>query len=118
MLLPLIAFIALQHFSFLILEMFLWTRPIGLKVFRMSAEKAQITYSLAQNQGLYNGFLAAGLAWSILETNPEFSRSLQYFFLSCVCAAGVIGGLTVNIRIFFIQSLPAIFALILRAMSY
>ncbi len=110
----LIAFIAILHTYFLILEMYLWDKPTGLKVFRMSIEKAKETKVLALNQGLYNGFLVAGLTWSIIESNLLFSNALQYFFLSCVLIAGIVGGLSVNKRIFLIQGLPAIICLVLK----
>lgn len=109
----LVALVALLHFYFLVLEMFLWTKPLGLKTFRQSLEKAQLTSVLAANQGLYNGFLAAGLVWSLLHPSGEVARQLQIFFLGCVIAAGIYGAMSVNKRIFFIQSLPALIALIL-----
>ena len=103
----LIVFVALLHIYFLILEMFLWTKPIGMKAFGFSMEKAQITKVLAINQGLYNGFLAAGLIWSLFER-----LDVAIFFLCCVVIAGIVGGLTASKKIFFIQSVPAILALI------
>ncbi len=113
----LIALIALEHLLFLVLEMFLWTRPIGLKVFRMSAEKAAVSAALAANQGLYNGFLAAGLLWSLLAASPEQAAALQVFFLGCVAVAGVVGALTVSRSILFVQGLPAMLALLLLRMA-
>ncbi|MBS1983363.1 MAG: DUF1304 domain-containing protein [Bdellovibrionales bacterium] len=106
----LVAGLALEHAWFLVLEMFLWTKPIGLKVFRQSAEQARASAVLAANQGLYNGFLAAGLAWS-LWAPADLARSLQIFFLGCVSVAGVFGACTVSRRIFWIQALPALVAL-------
>ncbi len=106
----LIWFVALEHIGFMVLEMFLWTKPIGLKIFRMKPEVAASSKTLAANQGLYNGFLAAGLIWSALEGNP----SLSTFFLSCVVIAGVFGALTVSFRIFFVQGLPALLGLALN----
>ena len=109
----LVGFIAIQHFAFLILEMFLWEKPIGLKIFRMSVEVAKNSANLAANQGLYNGFLAAGLLWSLFVSNHEFSTSLQFFFLGCVAIAGLYGGYSVSSRIFYIQFLPAFLTLAL-----
>ena len=108
----LILFVAALHFYFLILEMFLWQRPLGMKVFRLTPERAQITASLAANQGLYNGFLAAGLIWSLLHPNPETALQLAIFFLSCVVIAAIYGAYSVNKRILFIQGLPAVLALV------
>ena len=105
--LTLIALVALLHAYFLVLEMFLWTRPLGMKVFRLTREQAETTRTLAANQGLYNGFLAAGLAWSIIDER----RDVATFFLACVVVAGVYGAATVNRRIFFVQSVPALLAL-------
>ena len=103
----LIALVALLHAYFLVLEMFLWTRPLGMKVFRLTREKAESTKALAANQGLYNGFLAAGLVWSIIGER----RDVATFFLACVVVAGVYGAATVNKRIFFVQAVPALLAL-------
>jgi putative membrane protein len=105
--LSLIALVALLHLYFLVLEMFLWTRPLGRKVFRMSPEKAEMTKVLAANQGLYNGFLVAGLVWSILAQRVDVAT----FFLACVTVAGASGAATVSKRIFYVQALPAIVAL-------
>lgn len=103
----LIVLVALLHLYFLVLEMFLWTRPMGLKVFRQSAEKAEQSKVLAANQGLYNGFLAAGLVYGVIAGSREF----ELFFLGCVIAAGLYGAATVNRRIFFVQSVPALLAM-------
>lgn len=108
----LIGFIALQHLGFLILEMFLWTQPLGLKVFRQSLEKAQASQALAANQGLYNGFLAAGLIWSLCYPDAVIARQLALFFCGCVVLAGLYGGWTVSWRISLIQGGPAIIAVI------
>ncbi|WP_342315980.1 DUF1304 domain-containing protein [Lysobacter sp. FW306-1B-D06B] len=105
--LVLIAIVALLHLYFLVLEMFLWTKPLGRKVFRMSLEKAEATKVLAANQGLYNGFLVAGLVWAIVAQRADVAT----FFLACVIVAGVYGAATVNKRIFYVQALPAIVAL-------
>lgn len=108
----LIALVALLHFYFLILEMFLWTKPKGLKTFRMTKEQADATAVLAANQGLYNGFLAAGLVWSLLVKDSVFSHQISIYFLACVVLAGLYGAYSVNKRIFFIQALPAILAMV------
>ena len=107
----LIAVIALLHIWFLILEMFLWDKPIGMKTFGNNPEKAQLTKVLAQNQGLYNGFLAAGLIWSLCASAP-FSLQLANFFLGCVLVAGLYGAITASKKILYIQALPALIALL------
>jgi putative membrane protein len=104
-----IAIVALLHAYFLVLEMFLWDTPYGRKTFGMSAEKAAATKSLAMNQGLYNGFLAAGLAWGLLLGPAGFS--IKVFFLACVIVAGVFGAATASRKILFVQALPAVIAL-------
>lgn len=104
--------VAVLHLCFLVLEMFLWTRPLGRKTFGNTSEKAQATRVLAANQGLYNGFLAAGIVAGLLLDQPV----LVTFSLLCVVVAGSYGALSVNRRIFFIQALPAIVALGLRAL--
>lgn len=104
--------VGLLHVYIMILEMFLWTKPQGLKVFRMTLQKAQDSATLAANQGLYNGFLAAGLIWSVLHPQSDFSNQLGYFFLGCVFVAGLYGARTVSRRIFYVQSLPAATAMI------
>ncbi len=100
--------VATLHIWFLILEMFLWQKPLGMKTFRMSPDKAAITAVLAANQGLYNGFLAAGLIFSLIMGYQTYI----IFFLACVIIAGLYGAYSVNRKIFFIQSLPALLALI------
>lgn len=107
----LIALIGILHVYILILEMFLWEHPIGLKVFGHAKGNAVLTKVLAQNQGLYNGFLAAGLFWALL-VNEVFFRPLATFFLGCVFVAGIYGAATANKKILFIQSVPALIALI------
>jgi putative membrane protein len=106
-----IALIALLHVYILVLEMFLWDKPKGLRAFNMTPEQAQATKVLAANQGLYNGFLAAGLFWG-LALGAE-CVGVKTFFLLCVLAAGLYGGLTASRRIFFIQALPAAIGLAL-----
>jgi putative membrane protein len=105
----LVALVAVLHVYFLILEMFLWTKPLGLKTFRNSLERAADSAVLAANQGLYNGFLAAGLVQSV----PAFAFQIKMFFLLCVIVAGVYGAATVSRRILFVQAAPAAVALIL-----
>lgn len=106
----LVSAVALLHLWFMILEMFLWDKPIGLRIFAQSEEQAKATKLLAMNQGLYNGFLAAGLAWGLmLHTDGE---AVQIFFLSCIIIAGLFGGYTVNRRIISVQAIPAALALL------
>jgi putative membrane protein len=107
------AFIALLHFYFLVLEMFFWTKPRGLKVFGNTLAKAQDSAVLAANQGLYNGFLAAGLIWGVVARDVAQSLTVKTFFLSCVAIAGCYGGHSVHKKIFFIQAAPAIVTLVL-----
>jgi putative membrane protein len=104
-----ITFVALLHLYFLVLEMFFWDKPLGLRTFKQTYEKAKISKILAANQGLYNGFLAAGLVWGMYLDETK----IKIFFLSCVMIAGVYGAITVNKRILFIQALPATLALTL-----
>jgi len=107
-----VALVAFEHIYFMVLEMFLWDKPRGLKAFGMNLENAKKTKTLAQNQGLYNGFLAAGLIWSIIST--QNSLQIALFFLICVAIAGIYGAYTTKkIRLFYIQSLPAIIGIIL-----
>jgi putative membrane protein len=106
-----IALVAILHIGFLVLEMFLWDKPLGMKVFANTAQKAQLTKVLAQNQGLYNGFLAAGLIWSICTTGA-FALALANFFLGCVVVAGVYGAITVSKKILYVQAVPALIALL------
>ena len=109
----LVAVVAALHVYFLVLEMFLWTKPLGLKTFRNSIETATQSAVLAANQGLYNGFLAAGLIWGLFHGNPAFAFQIKTFFLLCVIVAGVYGAATVSRRILFVQAAPAAIALIL-----
>ena len=107
----LIAIVALLHTYFLVLEMFLWDKPLGRKTFGLTAEYAKQSKTLAANQGLYNGFLAAGLIWGLML--GEAGLSIKIFFLSCVVIAGIYGGFTVGKKILIIQALPAAIALAL-----
>lgn len=101
-----ILLVAILHIWFLVLEMFLWDKPIGLKTFRHTPEQAAMTKVLAANQGLYNGCLAAGLLWSFFLT-PPFDQQVQMFFLISILIAGIYGGVSVNKKIFYIQGMPA-----------
>lgn len=108
----LVALVALLHIYIMILEMFLWTGPRGQKAFGLTPEFALATKSLAANQGLYNGFLAAGLIWSLLHPSVEFAWQIAVFFLACVAAAGIYGAATASRKIFFIQTVPAVIAML------
>lgn len=99
------------HGYILVLEMFLWTQPRGRKAFGMTADYAEKTKSLAANMGLYNGFLAAGLSWSLVHPNLDFARQLRFFFLGCISVAGLFGAVTANRRILFVQAVPALISL-------
>jgi len=106
----LVAFVAIQHFGFLILEMFLWTHPIGMATFGLTPEFARDTAVLAANQGLYNGFLSAGLFWSLTTAHDAYRKKV--FFLGCVIVAGFFGAATASQSILFVQALPAAAALV------
>jgi len=106
-----VGFVAILHVYIFILEMFLWTSPRGLKAFGMKQDYAIKTQALAANQGLYNGFLAVGLAWGLMHPVPEFGTQIQHFFLGCVAVAGVYGAATAKAKILFIQTLPACIAI-------
>ncbi|TFV95733.1 DUF1304 domain-containing protein [Algoriphagus kandeliae] len=108
----LIGVIAILHLFFFWMESIVWT-TFGRKIFGGKKEFFESTKSLAANQGLYNGFLAAGLIWSLLTKNPTVSNSVSIFFLACVAIAGIFGAVTVSKKIFWIQAFPAILALIL-----
>ncbi|MFN5049393.1 DUF1304 domain-containing protein [Roseateles sp.] len=103
----LVALVALIHLYILVLEMFLWTKPQGRKAFGLTAEFAQASKVLAANQGLYNGFLAAGLVWGLLRADT----ATQLFFLGCVLVAGLYGAATASRKILYVQALPAIIAI-------
>ena len=113
----LVAVVAAFHVYFLILEMFLWTKPAGLRVFGMTPEKAADSAALAANQGLYNGFLAAGLIWGLVQPTPAFAFQIKVFFLLGVIIAGVYGAVSVSRKILFAQALPAAIALILLCLA-
>jgi len=105
-----IVLVAALHVYFLVLEMFLWTTPFGRRTFGMTAEAAQSTKTLAANQGLYNGFLAAGLIWALVAYGLSSGRPVLTFFLICIVVAGVYGAATASRRILFVQAVPALIA--------
>lgn len=107
----LVGLVAAIHVYIVVLEMLLWQKPLGRRVFRTTAEQAAQTATLAANQGLYNGFLAAGLVWALLASD-ELRRPVATFFLVCVAVAGLFGAATVSRRILFVQTLPAVAALL------
>ena len=110
------AIVALLHVYVLVLEMFLWTTPAGRRVFRTTEEFALASRSLAANQGLYNGFLAAGLIWGLMLGANGYAITL--FFLACVVIAGIFGAMTVGKKILFVQALPAAAAIVLTVLSH
>ena len=112
----LVGFVAVLHLGFLILEMFFWNKPLGRRVFALSPELAEGSAPLAANQGLYNGFLAAGLIWSLL--GGEQALSIKIFFLVCVTVAGIFGGLTAKRSILFVQALPGALALLATVVAH
>ncbi len=109
----LVIFVAVLHVYILYIEMFLWNKPKGLKIFRMTQAQADNSKVLAANQGLYNGFLAAGLFWSVFVADPVQSFQLSVFFLGCVIVAALYGGYTVGKKILMVQGTPAALALII-----
>ena len=111
----LVALVAIEHMYILVLEMFLWTKPAGLRAFALTQEFADQTAVLAANQGLYNGFLAAGLIWSL--TRKEDGLPIRVFFLSCVIVAGVFGAITAKPSILFVQAAPALIALVVTLLA-
>jgi putative membrane protein len=111
----LVALVAALHIGFLVLEMFLWTTPFGLRTFNLTPEFAAASAPLAANQGLYNGFLAAGLIWGLLARESAFA--IKVFFLVCVIVAGVFGAATAKGTILFVQALPAAIALLVLFFS-
>ncbi|MGG4142335.1 DUF1304 domain-containing protein [Paenibacillus algorifonticola] len=108
-----VALVAAEHLYILAMEMFLWTKPRTRKTFNLTPEFAEQTKSLAANQGLYNGFLAAGLIWGLVHPNADFGYQIQLFFLICVLVAALFGGLTAKRSILVMQGLPALIALLL-----
>jgi len=110
-----IALVAVIHVYILILEMFLWDKPAGLRAFGQTPEAAAVSRVLAANQGLYNGFLAAGLVWGLLLGSN--GTAVKAFFLACVLLAGIYGAATASRKILFVQAIPAAIGLALVAMS-
>jgi putative membrane protein len=110
-----IALVALLHAYFLVLEMFLWDKPYGMRTFKLTAEFAAASKGLAANQGLYNGFLVAGLVWGL--SMGAAGINVKVFFLACVIVAGLFGGATVNRKILFVQAIPGIVGLALLLAS-
>ena len=110
-----VGLVALLHLYFLVLEMFFWNKPLGRRIFRLTPEFAQESATLAANQGLYNGFLAAGLFWGLV-LGPA-GLAIKVFFLGCVIVAGVFGALTVSRKILWVQALPGVVALALVLLS-
>jgi putative membrane protein len=113
----LIVVVAALHMYFLVLEMFLWRTPFGRRTFRTTAEEAESSAVLAANQGLYNGFLAAGLLWALIWFGVPGGRAVLTFFLACVIVAGIYGAATVSRRILLVQAVPAAVALVLLWLS-
>lgn len=113
----LIVLVAAMHVYFLVLEMFLWRTPFGRRTFRTTAEAAESSALLAANQGLYNGFIAAGLLWALIWYGIIGGRAILTFFLVCIVVAGIYGGLTVSRRIVLVQSVPAAIAMALLWLS-
>jgi len=107
-----VVMVALLHLYFLVLEMFCWTKPAGRRAFRMTPEYAEASKVLAANQGLYNGFLAAGLCWGVY-AGPTDGYPVKVFFLGCVIVAGIFGGATASRKILWVQAVPGAIALAL-----
>lgn len=99
------------HGYIMVLEMFMWTTPRAMRTFKLKPDFAQQTKTLAANQGLYNGFLAAGLVWSLVHPVPEVAQQLKLFFLGCIAVAGAYGGATSSRKIVFVQGVPALLSL-------
>ncbi len=112
----LVALVAIEHLYILVLEMFLWTKPPGLRAFGLTPEFAEQTAVLAANQGLYNGFLAAGLIWGLFRKND--GTAIQVFFLSCIVIAGIFGAMTAKPSILYVQAAPALLALIVTLLAH
>jgi putative membrane protein len=106
-----VAVVALLHLYFLVLEMFFWEKPLGLRVFGLTPEFAKASRALAANQGLYNGFIVAGLVWGL--SLGSAGDSIKIFFLGCVIVAGVFGALTANRKILWVQAFPGVVAIAL-----
>lgn len=113
----LILFVALEHILFMVLEMFYWNRKLGRKIFGHNREDGEKSRVLAANQGLYNGFIAAGLIWGVAHPSTSLGQQIILFFLICATIAGIYGGLTAKKSIVFIQGLPAFIAAVLVAIE-
>ena len=111
----LVAIVAIEHLYIMVLEMFLWTKPAGLRAFGLTPKFAEQTAVLDANQGLYNGFLAAGLIWGLVRKDDGFP--LRIFFLGCIVVAGVFGAITAKPSILFVQAAPALIALVLTLLA-
>ena len=112
-----VALVAIEHIYILVLEMFQWMQPRTMKTFGIAPEHAEIMKTMAANQGLYNGFLAAGLLYSLIASLPEVAFQFKIFFLLCVVVAGIYGGMTVKPRIALVQALPAAIALVITVIA-
>ena len=108
-----VGFVALLHFYILVLEMFFWTKAPGMRAFGMTPEKARDSAVLAANQGLYNGFLAAGLVWGLVHPDLMFGLQVKLFFLGCIAIAGLYGAVTAKRSILFVQTVPAAITVVL-----
>jgi putative membrane protein len=106
-----VALVALLHLYFLVLEMYFWDKPLGRRAFGLTPEFAAASKALAANQGLYNGFLAAGLVWGML--SGDGGRSIKLFFLGCIIIAGIFGAMTASRKILWVQALPGAVAMAL-----
>ncbi len=107
-----VALVALLHIYIMLLEMLWWDSPRGHKAFGLTPDFAKTTKVLAANQGLYNGFLAAGLIWGLIHPDPAMAWQIKLFFLACVAVAGIFGAVTSSKKILFIQTVPAVIAII------
>lgn len=109
----LVALVALLHIYFMVLEMFFWDKPLGMKAFGNTQAAATATKVLAANQGLYNGFVAAGLLWGLWLGTGSMGTQIKVFFLICVITAGIYGAMTANKKILYVQALPGVISLAL-----
>ncbi|WIM40584.1 DUF1304 domain-containing protein [Paenibacillus sp. PK4536] len=112
-----VVLVAVEHLYIMVMEMFLWTKPRTLKTFNLTPELAESSKSLAANQGLYNGFLAAGLIWGLVHPTAQFGYQIQLFFIICVLIAALYGGATSSRRIWLMQGAPAVLALLFLLLS-
>ncbi|WP_252736807.1 MULTISPECIES: DUF1304 domain-containing protein [unclassified Psychrosphaera] len=114
----LVLFMAVLHIYILVIEMWFWDKPPGLRAFGFKKDFATATKVLAANQGLYNGFLAAGLIWGLVHQDPFFGLQIQLFFLSCIFVAGIFGAITSSRKILFVQSVPSLITIIFVLFNY